>query len=52
MADKYFLGTSREASDNNRLPSLGEIGLSRFAPPHQPAVGELQRELAGSAQAA
>jgi len=32
VTDKYFLGTSREASDNNRLPSLGEIGLSRFAP--------------------
>jgi DNA-binding MarR family transcriptional regulator len=32
MVTKYFLGSLREAGDGNRLPSLGEIGLNRFAP--------------------
>lgn len=32
MVTKYFTGSFREAGDGNRLPSLGEIGLNRFAP--------------------
>jgi DNA-binding MarR family transcriptional regulator len=32
MIAKYFLGSLREAGEGNRLPSLGEIGLNRFAP--------------------
>jgi MarR family transcriptional regulator for hemolysin len=32
MAEKYFLGSLRKSGDGNRLPSLGEIGLNRFAP--------------------
>lgn len=32
MVEKYFLGSLRELGADNRLPSLGEIGLSGFAP--------------------
>ncbi len=32
MVQKYFPGSLRESGDGNRLPSLGEIGLNRFAP--------------------
>lgn len=32
MVTKYFLGSFREAGEGKRLPSLGEIGLNRFAP--------------------
>lgn len=32
MADKHFLVTSRDVAEGTRLPSLGELGLSRFAP--------------------